>query len=101
MSGALRTTFTIQPLACVVAILVTAAIAFFLSRRFDQPLPAILIAGLAAPTLVLLAALYAIVKADSDGPSPGEVLLAVLPVIGVTAVITLAVSGAVVSFARS
>lgn len=100
MSGALKTTFAIQPLACALALLATAAIAFFLSGRFEEPSPAILIAGLALPAMMLLAALHGIVKTDGHGPSPGQVLLAALPVIGITAAITLSVSGTVVSLVR-
>lgn len=99
MSDDLRVNFTIKPLACALALLATAAIAFFLAGRFERQLPAILIAGLTVPLMMLLAMLYAMLT-DDEWPMPGAVLFRVLALIGVTAVVTLAISGLMVRLAR-
>jgi len=92
--------FTILPVSAIVALLVTAAIAYFLGRRFKQQVPAILIAGLTLPVAIMLAAFYAVSTDEPDGPPPGMILLAALSVVAVVTPITLVVSGLAVRLAR-
>ncbi|MES2288671.1 MAG: hypothetical protein V4530_02955 [Pseudomonadota bacterium] len=93
-------TFTILPLSALVALLATAAIAYFLGRRLKDRVPAILIAGLALPVTIMIAAYYGVTTDDPEGPPPGMVLMGALSVAAIAAPITLIVSGLAVRYAR-
>lgn len=94
-------TFTILPVSAVVALLVTAAIAYFLGQWLkDRKILAVLIAGLTLPIIIMLAAFYGVATEEPDGPPPGMVLMGALAVAAITSPITLIVSGLAVRFGR-
>lgn len=92
--------FTFLPVSGAVALILTAALAYFLGRRFTDRRPAILIAGLALPVLIAVLGLYNAVSKGADGPPPGIILLASIAVAAITAPVSLTVSGLAVRFAR-
>ena len=93
-------TFTVLLVPSIVALLATAAIAYFLGPRLKRPLSAVLIAGFAVPTAIMMVALYVVATDGPDGPPPGMVLLGAMFVGGVLTPITLLVSGLAVRHAR-
>lgn len=92
-------TFTILPLATMVALLVTAAIAYVLGRRLERD-TAVIIAGFSLPIIIMIAAYYGVTTDEPDGPPPGIILLGALAVAAVTAPVTLIVSWFVVRHVR-
>lgn len=91
---------TVLAIMGVVALLATAAIAYFLGRRFKQKSSAVLIAGIAVPITILMAAVYFVATDEVDGPPPGNVLLGSLLVAAILTPITLLTSGIAVRRAR-
>lgn len=92
--------FKITLVSAVIALLVTAAIAFFLARRLKGKLPAVLIAGFAIPIVIMVGAFYGVVTDDPDGLPPGMVLKGALAVAAIVAPFTLIVSAFAARFAR-
>jgi len=93
-------TFTILPLSAALALLATAAFAYFLGRRLKARIFPVVIAGLALPLLIMIAAYYGVATDDPDGPPPGMVLMGALVVAAITTPVTLTVGGLAVRFAR-
>lgn len=91
---------TILLISVILALLATAATAYFLGRRLKNRLPAMLIAGFALPIIIMIAAYYAVSTGEPDGPAPGMVLFGALAVASIVAPITLLVSGFAVQVAR-
>jgi len=60
----------------------------------------VVIAGLALPLLIMIAAYYGVATDDPDGPPPGMVLMGALVIAAITTPVTLIVSGLAVRFAR-
>ena len=92
--------FTILPLSAALALLATAVFAYFLGRRLKARIFPVVIAGLALPLLIMVAAYYGVATDDPDGPPPGGVLVGALLVAAITTPVTSIVTGLAVRFAR-
>lgn len=92
--------FTFLPVSTLVALLATAAFAYILGRRLKDARAAVVIAGLALPVAVMIAAFYGVSTDDVDGPPPGMILLGALAIAAIATPVTLIVSGLVVRYAR-
>lgn len=93
-------TFTLLPVSALVALLATAAVAYFLGRRLKERLPAILTAGFCVPMIIMVAAWYGVATDEPDGPPPGIILMGALAVAVIVTPFTLIVSGLAVRFAH-
>ena len=91
---------TILVIMGIVALLATAAIAYFLGQRFKRKSLAVLIAGFAVPITILTAAFYFVATDEVDGPPPGNVLSGSLLLAAILTPITLLTSSLAVRHAR-
>ena len=90
-------TIKFLPVPCAVALLITAAVAYLLARRFEK-WPAVLLAGLAIPAALVGIGLYH-AATSPDGPR-AMLLIGTLCVAAAAAPFTLIVSRLAVGFAR-
>jgi hypothetical protein len=94
-----RATFTILPVLCAVALLLTAALAYYLGGRL-QTWRAILTAALALPLAIASTGIYLVATTQPGDAPPGMILIGVLIVAGAVTPLTLFVSALAVHWAR-
>jgi hypothetical protein len=94
-----RFTFQLLPVPAAVALIVTALIAYVLGRRLSL-WPAVLVAGLALPMLVVGIGIYHAATTAADDAPRGSILVAALCVAAAVTPLTLMVSRFAVGYAR-
>lgn len=86
-----RFTVELLPVQCAAALLITAAVAYFLGRRLNA-WPAVLLAGFAVPTVIVGQGLYYAATIDTEDGTRGKLLIVTLGLAAATSLVTLIVS---------
>ena len=96
----LRWTFQILAVPTVVALIVTALLAYLLGRRLELR-PAVFIGGLALPVAIMGMGIYHAATAGFDDAPGGLILVSALSLAAAASPVTLIVSRLAVGYARS